>query len=215
MPDNGTAKQAMAYVDQLNHEVAALAACIDQQMARQGYLPSEEAGDTVYWYLNPSYKQPAGWRLQRVTRLFLKKSSDTTQLYASSAFYAVILEPETPLPFLPVLCARIEHREPLTPYDAHSKVHNSIRLKSLCFEHPAWQHFGEEQGWYLASPAAKLPIRRVRGYILNLYDLISVEAVGQNIIAPLTADEPLKPLKEYLTIEAHAFPAYAAQRDGR
>jgi hypothetical protein len=177
--------QLLAYIDDLNAGVSALALTIEKQMRDCRYKPIERAGSQVYWYLNSRIDRPNGWRLKMVTRLLTPDNCiDDAFRTDHSLLYQILIDSQSAFDFPTILCARLEHPD-MSGSEIYSAIWNSDLFAALHCESSSWTCFSEENGWCLAKPAIKSPLKSIKGYILNLVDITSARDVTERIVEPL------------------------------
>jgi hypothetical protein len=176
-------RQLLAYIDDLNAGVSALALTIEKQMRDCRYKPIEKAGSQVYWYASSSIGKPSGWRVKMVTRLLTPENCTGNAFRTDhTLLYQILMHSESAFDFPTILCARVEHSD-MSGSEIYA-IWNSDLFADLHREISSWKSY-EENGWCLAKPAIGSPIKRIRGYILNLVDITSARQVTERIVDPL------------------------------
>jgi hypothetical protein len=133
-------------------------------------------------------------------------------VHTSSIFYQIVLEPDTPLQFVPLVCGRITHNRPLTEGEVYaSRVFGTANLKTLCYSNSKWKGFREHEGWRVAEPTYPSDIREIHAYILDLFDIGSEGDMIERIVKPLVSAELLA-LPTEVKAKKHQFAACGAGR---
>ena len=196
-------KQIIGYVDELNQDVGQVALLIEREMADQDYVSLPAVGRRACWFVSSAIHRPTRWRLRHVVRYLIRKD---TQKVDHTLFYMILLEVKSGFDFPAVICGRLEH-PPFTDSEIHSNVISSGLIKSLTYPKSRWTGFRDDKGWGIARPAdEKSPIKQVRGYILNLFDIDQRLKVMDNIVRPLTEDWADMDLDSVLTVRKYMFP---------
>lgn len=200
-------KQIIGFIDELNESMSLLAVSIDKHMIEKNFIPHKSAGEQISWKISHKINRPKGWRLSYLTRLFVPtdQSNDTSE---DSILYQIILETISYFPFPCILCAKMKH-EPSDANVVFNKVWNTSGLNALSKKDSEWKSFRKEDGWCIAEPSFSSPIKCVKGYFLNLFDIDEPQKVYDNIIFPLTSDADSIYLSKVLTVQKYDFPGLA------
>jgi hypothetical protein len=177
--------QVIGYVDQLHRDIGQLVALTEQLVQEEGYEPLPSAGNRASYGVTSTYNNPGGWRVGYLSRFYIP--ADEVQ-YPYSVFYLVHLSAGSAFEFPPLICGRMEH-DALSEKQIYYSVYNTEGIKSLAAKKPWWKAIRDEHGWTVAEPDYKTPAQRVRGYILNLFDMSDRQHVLDNVIKPLVSDE--------------------------
>ena len=194
-----TYKQIIRYMDDFHRDLGRLIVLIERLMEEQGYFAFSSAGNRASWGLSSHYESPQRWRVPNLARLYAPDGEDA---FDETLAFFIALESDTVFPFPALLCARITH-QPFAERDAYYKVWNTDQLQSLAQESGQWQVLGQEDGWYVARPSGKYAVNELRGYFLNVFDLIDRQHVIDNVLLPLTSSDMT--LDELLTISKYGF----------
>lgn len=197
-------KQIISFIDELNESMSLMAVSIDKHMNEKNFVPHQSAGEQINWKISHKISRPKGWRLSYLSRLFVPKGQQSENS-ENSILYQIILETKSSFPFPCILCAKIEH-EPSDSGVVYNKVWNISRLNDLSKKDPAWKYFRKENGWCVAKPSFRSPIKFVKGYFLNLFDIDEPQKVYDNIVVPLTSFEADLDLDKTLTVKMYDFP---------
>ncbi len=193
-------REIAAYMDRLHDDVGMLVKLVERLMGEEGYEALSRYGNRACWHLSSHWGYPDRWRAPYVTRVYVPKGQDT---YTSIAVFLVQFDPDSAYEFPPIICARYYH-EGLSGAEVDG-IFDTLRLRSLSRIEPDWTSFRQESGWMVAEPAFDAPIHYIKGYILNLFDIIDQQHVVDNIILPLTRHDDN--LDDLLTVKKHPFPA--------
>lgn len=191
-------------MDELYESVSLLAISVDKYMVEKSFIPHKSAGEKINWNITPKINRPRGWRLSYLSRLFISKDK-INKLVEDSILYQIILEISSYFPFPCVLCVKIKH-DPSDAGVVYSNVWNTSRMNNLSKKDAAWKSFRRENGWCVAEPSFQSPIKWVKGYFLNLFDIDEPKKVFDNIVLPLTSDEDSIDLDRALTVKKYDFP---------
>jgi hypothetical protein len=195
--EDSTFKQILRYVDDFHKDVGRMIVLIERLMEEQGYVPIPSAGNRAAWGMTSHYTQSSKWRVTNLSRFY---TTADEEIFNLSLAYFINLAGDTQYPFPTMLCAQIAH-SPLPEKDIYYKVWKTERLASLTERKSMWRHVSEEKGWSIVEPVGEMPIQYLRGYLLNIFDLVDRQHVIDNIIRPLTVGEA--DLDELLTIQKY------------
>ena len=197
-------RQLLAYIDELHAGISQLAVAIEKEMQSHRYEPISNARNRGYWYLSANIDRPHGWRMKMVTRFLVPAGGAATD---HSLLYQVLIDSESAFDFPTILCARLEHRR-MSEARIYRHVWRSDAIATLHRKESMWTGFAEENGWCVAVPAYKSPIKRIKGYILNLLEVDSLQRVSERIVEPLvrSGDAGWR-----LTVEHLVFPGLRSQ----
>lgn len=193
-------KQVMTYVDRLHEDISKMALLIEQLMEEEGY--ASEMGSRGSWALANTYNQSTRWRLRYLFRLFAPSDVEST---TESIFYLVQLGLNSAFEFPAILCGRATHSA-LSSENLRSSTVRGFKTSLLTLTHsqPLWLQIGRENGWLIAAePESDTPLQSVKGYILNLFDMVNRQRVIDNISRPLVNAD--KSLDEMLTVAKYPF----------
>jgi hypothetical protein len=175
-------RQLLAYIDKLNESVSQLAVAIERKMKEHGYVPISNAEKKGFWSLRSDIDTPRAWRLKMLTRMLVPAGCTLTD---HSLLYQILIDSTSAFDFPTILCARVEHPS-MTPAEVFGPhVWMSGRIVTLQHKTPTWTNIAEENGWCVAEPAYRSRIKRVKGYILNLFDVTTLQLVSEKIVEPL------------------------------
>lgn len=201
MNDDSTFKQILRYMDELHQDLGRLVVLIERLMPEKGYVPFPSAGNRIGWALSSHYATPDRWRLTNLSRFYAREGEE---LIEQSLAYFINLATDTRFSFPTILCAQIKHT-PMLEKNIYTRVWNIDRLFSFGQKESAWRTMPNEDGWFVVAPLGETPVQSLRGYLLNVFDLVDRQHVVDNIILPLT--EPGANLDELLTIEKYSLVA--------
>lgn len=186
-------------MDRLHADIGKLIVLVERLLDEQGYVPYASAGNRASWGLSSHYAYSDRWRIPHILRFY---GPEGQERFDTSLLYFITLDTDTVFPFPSMLCARVTHPL-LAENELYGKVWQVDRLLSLAQEEPQWRAIREEDGWFVAEPAGDMPVNTLRGYFLNVFDLVDRRHVVDNVLAPLTT--PGVGLAEVLTVRRYGF----------
>lgn len=200
MADQAVFGQIVDYIDQLNSDVGQLTVLVEKLMQEKGLAAVPSVGNQSTWGLTSHFAKPDGWRARDISRVYLPLDKE---LHDWSVFYLINLASLILFDFPVMVCGVLEH-DLLTEKQVLQDVWSTYGFKSLAWQNIPWQNFKDERGYTVAEPTYKTATTRVRGYILNLFDLADRQKVIDNVIRPLTAGDDAS-LADFLTIPSYRF----------
>ena len=197
MSNESTFKQIIRYMNDFHRDVGQLIILVERLMAEKGYAPIPSAGNRAGWGLTSHYALPERWRLTNASRFY---APDGEEIFDQSLAYFINLATDTRFPFPTMLCAQIAHPL-LAERDVFTRVWKIEQLFSFGEKQSKWRAEREERGWFIVEPIGETPIQYLRGYLLNVFDLVDRQHVIDNIILPLTTFEAN--LDDLLTVQKY------------
>ena len=85
------------------------------------------------------------------------------------------------------------------------KFYSNDRFKTLNNSNGEWKDIEEVRKWYSAKPGYRTKIKEIRGYLLNVFDLDSADAVKKNIVLPLKEEYEKENFNSDFSVPVHAF----------
>ena len=202
----GDYKQVAGYIDRLHGDIGKLIVLVERLLEERGFVPFPSAGTRGSWGLSNSYLYPDRWRIPYILRFFAPAEEDA---FERSLCYFILLETRTVFPFPAMLCAHIEH--PVMPEpELFKKLWSPELLASLAQKDPRWRAVRQEGEWHMAEPVNGATINHLRGYFLNVFDLVDRRHVIDNVVAPLTGANAH--LDELLTVPSYGFGSYKEEK---
>lgn len=201
MSDWTAYKQIIGYFEQLNGDIGQLAVLIERLMEEEDFESLPSAGTRSSYGLTSNYSRSDYWWVRYITRCFVPREEEQ---YAWSVFYLINLTSESAFDFPAVVCGRMEH-DFLSESQIYNRAYLVSPLRALTHKNEGWTALADEGGFSVAEPTFKTPTRRVKGYILNLFELSDRQKVMENIIKPLTTIDEESNLQEMITIPTYRF----------
>ncbi len=197
-------KQIIGFMDDLYNSIGLLAVAVEKHMKEKNFIPLKNAKDRINWKISHNINKPNGWRLSYLSRLYTHKEHGPDK-YENSILYQIILETMSYFPFPCILCVKTKHK-PSTSSEIYNDVWRIRSFNALSQKNGDWHSFKKETEWCIAEPSFGPPIKWVKGYFLNLFDINEPQKVYDNIILPLTSDTDSIDLSKVLTVKKYDFP---------
>lgn len=138
--------------------------------------------------------------MRNVSRVYVPMDQE---LDDRSVFYLIDLTSKLLYDFPVMICGALAH-DLLSEKQVLQNVWSTHGFRSLAWGNTQWQDFGDEDGFTVAEPAYNTSATRIKGYILNLFDLTDRQTVIDNVVRPLTAGDDVD-LADFLTIPSYRF----------
>lgn len=173
--------EILRYMDEFHADVSQLVVLVEQLLDEQGYEALPRAGNRASGGLTTNYRASLNWRIRYVYRYYIPKDVERSE---TSLFVLIYLGLSKPIGYPPILCAKLHHA-PMSASRIYDSVYNSSHLRSLLSSKAKWHEGRWDAGWAMAKPDFDSPVKEIRGYLLNLFDLQNRRLVIENVIKPL------------------------------
>lgn len=193
--------KVLDYIDQFHQDVGQLAVLIERFLDAAGYEYLPSATNSV-GNVSSHFEKPKRWRMRHVYRYYVPIGTERPDV---SVLFIVYLGTTSPFDFPPLFCARLSH-EPLAESDIHQQIYKHTNFTPLIRGRSKWGNFREENGWSVAEPDFDIPVWKIKGYILNIFDLKTRDRVLENVITPLSSDNSAYDLNSVGDLSKYTFP---------
>lgn len=153
--------QIMKYIDDLHYSISQLTDHVETRLKTKSYSSFPKVRNKINWHQSNDLYKPMAWRLTYVSRLFIKKATQSKKISTALLFH-VNLDWYSSFPFPSLLCAKLDF-EPSTESEIFNDVWNTEEICTLIEKEGTWEGFENENGWCIAKPSYETRANKIKG----------------------------------------------------